>query len=184
MFRKGLYGREGSMSHNNGSTLIAFDLDFDDESNLSLVFSPEALHAVLGEIISGAQMIAREHLLDVWDTLEHGPATSFRSLQESHIRVVPRYPHTPNGEFIRAETWTEDHPRAHANGEVQLCNYSRDNSEAAWQIVLAIIKISNPASASIMVIERGPGRPLRQAGTLVYKRAMPLPESTWWKEAA
>lgn len=124
---------------NCGSLNILFDLYLDAESNCGVAFSPHALDSLLKKTIAEIGMVRRTGMLDVWKTKYSGPASSFHSLEESHVRV---------------ETWPEDR---HVQGEVQLCNFSRDNREATMQYARLIIERLKPASAHLLCIPRGPG---------------------------
>ena len=136
---------------------MMFDFYLDEKSNCSIVFSPAALDRILREEVAMIEMTRRTGLLDLWE-LEHvGPATSFHSLQESHVRV---------------ETWPAEF---HVNGEVQLCNFSRDNEQPAKRLVRHIIGRLNPATARILCIKRGPGTPLHVSDSVDWKRGNPLP---------
>ena len=123
-----------------GSTNVMFDLHLGDESNCRIAFSPGKLDRMIRKAIKQVGMIRRKGLLDVWESRQFGPATSFHSLQESHVRV---------------ETWPKE---SHVQGEVQLCNFSRDNSAAARRLTDIIIKNLQPVTTQIFVITRGPGK--------------------------
>ena len=122
-----------------GSTNVMFDLHLNQESNCKVAFSPEKLDRMIRKAIKKVGMIRRKGVLDVWESKHSGPATSFHSLQESHVRV---------------ETWPKE---CHVQGEVQLCNFSRDNSAAARRLADLIIENLKPATTQRLVITRGPG---------------------------
>ena len=152
-----------------GSTLVVYDLYLDEKSNLDTALSPKRLHAELERIIGEVGMLQRKGLLDVWDSEDYGPATSFHSLSESHSRnyCAP--------EFNRVETWPGEQI-THVQGEVQLCNFSRNNEDAAKLFACLVIELLKPVSAEILVIYRGPGQSLRPAGsTIMWYRGMPRP---------
>lgn len=140
-----------------GSTLVGYDLYLDKQSNCELAFSPKRLHEEMRSLIAEVGMTHRRGLLDVWETAEAGPATSFHSLNESHHRV---------------ETWPDE---LHVNGDVQLCNYSRDNALAAKRFVQTIIERLQPAKAYVFVISRGPGPRPRLLEQIEWKRGTALP---------
>ncbi len=136
-----------------GSTNLMFDLYLDAESNVKLAFSPGRLHWTLRNAIRGVGMTQRKSLLDPWETKLTGPASFFHSLEESHVRI---------------ETWPED---MHVQGEVQLCNYSRNNTEATWRLAWFIIDTLNPARGQILPITRGPNAPLGTHSVIDWKRS-------------
>ena len=140
-----------------GSTNIMFDLYLDKESECSVALDPTKLHRVLRKAIKEIGMIRRTGVLDVWESKHSGPATSFHSLQESHVRV---------------ETWPKER---HVQGEVQLCNYSRNNALAAKRFTRLVIEYLDPATAYVLCIPRGPGPRLRMSEQIEWKRGMPLP---------
>lgn len=140
-----------------GSTSMVFDFYLDKRSQCALAFSPVKFDQVFLEEIENIGMTRRQGALDVWKLEEdYGPATSFHSLEESHVR---------------AETWPE---KMHMNGEIQLCNFSRDNSEAAKSFVRNIITRFNPARAQILCIKRGPGVDLEMVKSVKWRRGDPL----------
>lgn len=153
-----------------GSTLVVYDLYLDEESNLGIALSPRCLHAELERIIGEVGMFQRTGLLDVWESADCGPATSFHSLSESHSRNFCAAP-----EFNRAETWPGERI-THVQGEDQLCNFSRNNEAAAKLFACLVIERLKPVSAEILVIYRGPGQSLRPAGpTIMWYRGMARP---------
>jgi S-adenosylmethionine/arginine decarboxylase-like enzyme len=123
-----------------GSTNVFFDLYFKSVTKHMAAFCPEKLDRLIRNAIAGSGMQRRTGVLDVWETKEFGPATSFHSLQESHVRV---------------ETWPKE---GHVQGEVQLCNFSRDNSAAARRLADTIIQSLQPTTVEIIVLIRGPGK--------------------------
>lgn len=123
-----------------GSTNVMFDLTLDRKSALKIAFCPEVLDQVIIKAIKEAGMERRTGLIDPWETTRRGPASFFHSLQESHVR---------------AETWPD---RMHVQGEVQLCNFSRDNSGATRQLAERIIRKLKPKTADLLVIIRGPDK--------------------------
>ncbi len=154
------------MSHQGqGSTLVLYDLYLDEESNYGLALSPRKLHEEMRAIISDVRMKHRTGLLDVWEREDIGPATSFHSLEESHSRASV-------AGFARSETWPKE---LHVNGEVQLCNYSRDNMPAAKEFARLVIARFEPATAHLLVIVRGPGSPPRLEESADWKRGEPFP---------
>ena len=154
-----------------GSTLVVYDLYLDRRSNLGIALSPKRLHAELERIIGEVGMFQRMGLLDVWDSEDYGPATSFHSLGESHSRMF----FCAAAEFSRAETWPGEQI-THVQGEDQLCNFSRNNEDAAKLFACLVIELLKPVSAEILVIYRGPGQSLRPAGpTIIWRRGMPRP---------
>ena len=110
-------------------------------------------------------MRRRTGVLDVWETKDTGPATSFHSLEESHNRLSVI-------NFARVETWPKE---LHINGEVQLCNYTRDNTKAAKLLVTRLIEHLEPARANILLIGRGPGPAPRVLKSFSWRRGTPLP---------
>ncbi len=150
-------GNEPSVSAHKGggSTNVMFDLRLDEKSNCRIAFSPEKLDRMIRKAIKLVKMKRRKGILDVWESKQFGPATSFHSLQESHVRV---------------ETWPKE---CHVQGEVQLCNFSRDNSAAARRLADLIIENLKPATTQRLVITRGPGTVLLlQESTEGHKRSM------------
>ena len=123
-----------------GSTNVMFDLHLNEKSNCRVAFSPDKLDRMIRKAIRAVRIKRRKGVLDVWESRQSGPATSFHSLQESHVRV---------------ETWPKER---HVQGEVQLCNFSRDNSAAALRLADLIIKNLKPATTQRLVITRGPGK--------------------------
>ncbi|MBI2410070.1 hypothetical protein HYV30_03455 [Candidatus Kaiserbacteria bacterium] len=148
-----------------GSTLIVYDLYLDKRSNARIALSPKLLHKEVSKIIAEVNMHRRTGVLDVWESKEAGPATSFHSLEESHNRLSVI-------NFARAETWPKE---MHINGEAQLCNYSRDNTRAARLLVRRLIERLDPARANILLIGRGPGPMPRVLKSFSWKRGLPLP---------
>jgi len=147
-----------------GSTLIVYDLYLDKQSNSNLALSPRLLHKEIHNIISEVNMKRRTGILDVWETKEAGPATSFHSLEESHNRASVV-------NFARAETWPDE---LHINGEVQLCNYSRDNTSAVQLLVKLLIQHLEPSVAYLLFIGRGPGPLPHLLKSFSWKRGKPL----------
>ena len=141
-----------------GSTNVMFDLELDKGSAYKIAFSPEKLDQVIIQEIKRAGMERRTGLVDPWENMRSGPSSLFHSLQESHVR---------------AETWPD---RMHVQGEVQLCNFSRDNSGTTKRLAERIIKKLKPKTADLLIIVRGPGRNfdvramsvVRQEGKLVF----------------
>lgn len=140
-----------------GSTNVMFDVYLDKASKRSIAFCPEKLDRMIREAIEKSGMIRRTGVLDIWESKRSGPATSFHSLQESHVRV---------------ETWPKE---SHVQGEVQLCNFSRDNSATAKRLAELIIMALNPAVVQLVIVARGPGMVLvlqesieRKRGVLVF----------------
>jgi S-adenosylmethionine/arginine decarboxylase-like enzyme len=131
-----------------GSTLISFDLYLDKESNLKLAFTPQPLHKQIGKWINAVGMKKRRSLLDTWGTIKSGPISSFTSVAESHVRI---------------ETWPDE---LHINGDIQLCNFTKDNSRAAHKLLCFILEEINPWTAYALTCVRGPGpilTPVRRA---------------------
>jgi len=122
-----------------GSLNVMFDLYLDAASNTTVAFSAEHLDVIIRAAITKSGMTLRKSFTDAWKSESEGPASLFYSLEESHVRI---------------ETWPEEH---HVQGEVQLCNYSKDNAEAARRLAESVIKALNPAATSILAISRGPG---------------------------
>lgn len=148
-----------------GSTLIVYDLYLDKGSNSRVALSPKLLHKEIRNIITEVNMTRRTGILDVWETRETGPATSFHSLEESHNRVSVV-------NFARAETWPDE---LHINGEVQLCNYSRDNTNVVQLLVNLLIQHLQPSTAHLLLIGRGPGPLPHVLKSFNWKRGTPLP---------
>lgn len=123
-----------------GSTNVLFDLYFAKVTKHTVAFCPERLDLLIRNAIKGIGMVRRTGVLDVWETREFGPCTSFHSLEESHVRL---------------ETWPKE---GHVQGEVQLCNFSRDNSVAARRLADIIIQSLEPTIIEIIVVTRGPGK--------------------------
>ena len=149
----------------NGSILILFDMYLDAMSNRAVAFSPRRFDRTISKSIMQAGMVRRRGMLDVWESMRECPCTSFHSLQESHVRC---------------ETWPNE---GHLNGEVQLCHYSRDNSEAAREMVQYIVRVLKPAIWTLLIVRRGPG----MAGRTPYpvesvrmKRGWRRPEIHRW----
>ncbi len=122
-----------------GSLNIMFDLYLDAASNTAVAFSAEQFDVVIRAAIQKSGMTLRKSFVDAWKSEQEGPASLFFSLEESHVRI---------------ETWPEE---KHIQGEVQLCNYSKDNAGAARELAERIIKALNPAITQIFFINRGPG---------------------------
>ena len=122
-----------------GSTLISFDFYLDKESNLTLAFTPKFLHTWIGKLIDSVGMKKRKRLLDAWETVNRGPLSSFTSVAESHVRI---------------ETWPDE---LHINGDIQLCNFTKDNSRAAENFVTFLLDGINPWAAYTLTCLRGPG---------------------------
>lgn len=140
-----------------GSTVIHFDVY---GCNERIVGSPQELHSKIRQLIEKAGFTIRAQTLDVWDSLLVGSCTSFFVLAESHVRV---------------ETWPERN--MHANGEIQICNYSRDNRAHARQLARNIITELNAEKGEVFVLERGPDHPLRAqaSGQQTLARFLQLP---------
>ncbi|MDP1707223.1 MAG: S-adenosylmethionine decarboxylase [bacterium] len=116
-----------------------FDLYLDTASNSATAFSAETFDRVICGAIRESGMTLRKSFIDAWKSAQEGPASLFYSLEESHVRI---------------ETWPEEN---HVQGEVQLCNYSKDNADAARQLAKRIISALNPATTQVLFINRGPG---------------------------
>jgi len=147
-----------------GSTLIVYDLYLDKDSNSALALSPKILHKEIHSIITKVNMHRRTGVLDVWETKEAGPATSFHSLEESHNRASVV-------NFARAETWPDE---LHINGEVQLCNYTRDNAPTVRSLMKLLIEYIQPSTAHLLFIDRGPGPVPHLQKAFNWKRGQPL----------
>lgn len=123
-----------------GSLNVMFDLYLDAASASEVAFSAEKFDRMICEAIGESGMTLRKSFVDEWKkSVQEGPASLFYSLEESHVRI---------------ETWPEE---GHVQGEVQLCNFSKNNEEAAQQLAERIITALNPAVAQILYIGRGPG---------------------------
>ncbi|MBI5405415.1 S-adenosylmethionine decarboxylase [Candidatus Kaiserbacteria bacterium] len=129
-----------------------FDLLLDRKSKRGTAFSPRNLGVLIRAAIREAEMTLRADLLDAWGSKRRGPASLFYSLEESHVRV---------------ETWPE---HSHVQGEVQLCNFTRDNSRATRHLAEIIIKALNPANMQLLVIMRGPGENLTPVELVTHER--------------
>ncbi|HVB20080.1 MAG TPA: S-adenosylmethionine decarboxylase [Candidatus Paceibacterota bacterium] len=134
-----------------GSLNIAFDLYLDAVSNSNVAFSAEKLNVVIRKAIKKAGMTLRKSFIDPWESVQEGPATLFYSLEESHVRI---------------ETWPAE---GHLQGEVQLCNFSKNNEKAAQHLAECIIGSVNPETTQVLFLRRGPGPDLL-ARELVKRR--------------
>ncbi|HCR52584.1 TPA: hypothetical protein DIV48_02995 [Candidatus Kaiserbacteria bacterium] len=133
-----------SRQRGRGSTNILFDLYFTAEDAKRFgIFERENLRRVIREAIKRVEMTWRSGFVDEGHGWEPGAMSVFESIQESHVRT---------------ETWPQD---LHLQGEVQLCNYTKDNSKAAWALLMAIVAELHPRKGSYLVVERGPGRRIR-----------------------
>lgn len=121
-----------------GSLNIMFDL-YLDRSSAAAAFSPKKFDGLIREAIKKSGMTLRKAFLDCWKSEQEGPASLFYSLEESHVRI---------------ETWPDEN---HVQGEVQLCNFSKDNAQATRQLAEHIISGLNPAATEIVFVSRGPG---------------------------
>lgn len=139
-----------------GSTVLLFDLYLDEESDHSLALNPTLLHRKLKVCIEKVGMKRRKDLLDEWKSPTEGPMSSFISIEESHLRV---------------ETWPDE---LHLNGDVQLCNFSRDNSGIAADLCLSVIREINPKHAYVLTCVRGPGPALTPTVKKILTRGKPL----------
>lgn len=136
-----------------GSTNVMFDAYCASDGNVALLRSPEELQDMIREKIADSGMTWRTGTLDVWP--EHGPSCStWDSLEESHLRSAVAAV-GPSLSAVRGETWPQ---HLHVQGEGQLCNYSRDNSEAALALVKEIVLALRPELAYVQIIKRGPSR--------------------------
>jgi hypothetical protein len=145
-----------------GSTNVMWDCYLDKESNLLLALNPTKLHHAIQEAIGESGMILRTSLLDVWLANHHGPASTFDSLEESHVR---------------SEMWPEV---LHVQGESQLCNFSRDNFRITLQLTERIFAMINPELVYAMVIKRGPSRqPMEPVGQYKFERKQGVLTYDW-----
>ena len=127
-------GRVGCRSLN-----VMFDLYLDEQSNNATAFSASIFDAVIRKEIVASGMTLRKYFIDAWESETEGPASLFYSLEESHVRI---------------ETWPAER---HVQGEVQLCNFSKDNEGAAQGLANCIIAVLNPVLWEKLLIHRGPG---------------------------
>lgn len=134
-----------------GSLNIMFDLYLDESSN-DAAFSAERFDSILRASIEASGMTLRKAFIDAWASEHSGPASLFYSLEESHVRI---------------ETWPEE---GHVQGEVQLCNFSKNNEQAARQLSDRIVTTLNPAVSATVVIRRGPGPSMNVLESIVRRR--------------
>ena len=135
-----------------GSTMVKFNLQ---GCNL-LANAPEKLLETVRSIISARLLVPREiNLLDSWGTAAQGACTVFVPLEESHVRVSVRSPE----QFVRCETWPDRNN--YIDGEIQLCNYTRDNRILTRELFKDLRAALDPQHGSYIVIECGPDSPLK-----------------------
>ncbi|MDE1924653.1 MAG: hypothetical protein KGH79_00515 [Patescibacteria group bacterium] len=161
--------KPGSNQSGTGSTMIAFDFSECDE----IINHPAQLRDAIRAIITRQGLTPRENdFTDTWGSREEGPSTIFIPLKESHIRlwifsgIINRLLRLLLGmlAFFRIETWPDR--KNHVNGEVQICNYSRNNRMATAEIVVALAQLLKPKLISLHIFQRGPDEVMRSLRTL------------------
>lgn len=146
------------MDHATGSTLVLVDCY---GCNESIANNPNVLHMIMKEIIRDAGLTIRQKSLDCWESTSKGASTSYHTLQESHVRASAQSQAILPAQFARVETWVEPEHGMHVNADFQVCNYSKDNSELPRRMAEMLTRRLGAREYQFMVIERGPGRPMR-----------------------
>ena len=128
-----------------GSTVILFDA----YGVNALAQRPHELKQAVRTRIKGLQLTPRERdLLDNHYGDDESASTIFVPLEESHVRL--------HANFFRVETWPEE--GNYINGEVQICNYTRDNQYLTYVLFWNIMALLEPKRVEVMSVSRGPFR--------------------------
>ena len=152
-----------------GSTLVLVECYGCD---IAIAGNPQELHKTMALIIHDAGLTARKESLDVWEGPTSGPATTFRTLAESHAvassaQVSSAHVHNR----VRAESWTEPQHGRYVSADFQVCNYNTVNTHIPRQMAEQFIERLGAERVELTVFQRGPGCPQRVLeGPIVIKR--------------
>ena len=138
-----------------GSTIVLIECHGCDPK---IAGSPLKLHVVMRGLIVYAGLTVRDESLDVWESPKSGPATSYHTLSESHVRA---FTIQASQSFVRSESWTEPQHEFYVGADFQVCNYSQDNRDVPKRMALKLAELLGAREYQYMVIQRGPGMPLR-----------------------